>query len=82
MRQCAEVGGAAEAVADGSSGYLISSDDDSALAARLKILLSDAEKAKSFGLEGRKIVSEKFSHDTQLAGTLKLYGDLLGGRRS
>ncbi|MBP7375126.1 MAG: glycosyltransferase [Pyrinomonadaceae bacterium] len=77
-----KVGGAAEAIADGASGYLISSDDDVALAARLKGLLSDAEKAESFGLEGRKIVTEKFSQDSRLAETLKLYGDLLDGRKS
>jgi len=71
------VGGASEAIADGVSGYLIASDDDEAMAARILELLDDKTKATSFGAEGRRIVSEKFSADAQLRSTIDLYNSLL-----
>ena len=71
------VGGAAEAIVDGETGYLIPSGDDPALAARLIELLGDGQKTKKFGAEGKRVVSERFSQDAQLTATLKLYKDLL-----
>ena len=71
-----EVGGAAEAIVDGETGYLVSSDDDAAMAARLTELLSDDEKSARFGIEGRRIATEKFSHDTQLKAILSLYANV------
>lgn len=68
------VGGAAEAIVDGETGFLIASDDDKVLAARLAELLSDGERAIKFGSEGRRIVSDKFSAEAQLAATMELYG--------
>ncbi len=67
------VGGASEAIIEGETGFLIVSDDDETLANRLIELLSDTEKAQSFGAKGRKIVEEKFSLNAQLSKTLKLY---------
>ncbi len=71
------VGGAAEAVVDGSSGYLIASEDDETLAAKLIDLLSDEGKANQFGAEGRRIVGDKFSENSQLQNTIQLYNSLL-----
>lgn len=71
------VGGAAEAVVDGSSGYLIPSEDDETLAAKLNDLLSDEGKANQFGAEGRRIVVKKFSENSQLQNTIQLYNSLL-----
>ncbi len=71
------VGGAAEAIVDGETGFLVSSDDDAALTKRLIELLSDEEKSVKFGDEGKRIVTEKFSQNAQLAATLKLYNEVL-----
>ena len=71
------VGGAAEAIVDGETGYLIPSGDDPALAAKLIELLGDGHKAARFGAEGKRVVTERFSQSAQLTATLKLYDDLL-----
>jgi glycosyltransferase involved in cell wall biosynthesis len=72
-----EVGGAAEAVVEGETGFLVASDDDERMAAGIVELLRDPEKAKTFGARGRRIVEEKFSLAAQLEKTLALYD---GGR--
>ena len=71
------VGGAAEAIVDGETGYLIPSGDDPALAARLIELLENGQKAETFGTEGKRVVTERFSQNAQLTATLKLYDELL-----
>lgn len=68
-----DVGGAREAIAEGESGFLVKSDDDKAMAQNLIELLKNENKAKEFGLKGRKIVEEKFSTAAQLEKTLELY---------
>lgn len=72
-----DVGGAAECVAAGETGYLVAPDDDEAMSARLTGLLDDRELAKRAGAAGRAIVSEKFSARTQLAKTIAVYSKLL-----
>lgn len=71
------VGGAAEAVEDGKTGYLVPSDDADAMAAKVIDLLAEKEKAMVFGAAGRKIVSENFSQESQLRKTLDLYRSVL-----
>ncbi|HEX8639459.1 MAG TPA: glycosyltransferase [Pyrinomonadaceae bacterium] len=67
------VGGAAEAVVENETGFLIESDDDETLAIRLIELLENETKAENFGAAARKIAAEKFSLDAQLNKTLELY---------
>lgn len=71
------VGGAAESVAEGETGFLVVSDDDAAMAERLIELLDDDEKALRFGKAGKDVVAAKFSQSTQLANTRDLYNSLL-----
>lgn len=71
------VGGAAEAIVDGESGYLVASDDDSALAARLIELLNDADMARRVGEKGREIVGAKFSTEANLISTTRIYKGLI-----
>ncbi len=71
------VGGAAEVIEDGVNGYLVESDDDTALADQLINLLTDETKARSFGLAGRRVAKERFSDEIQLEKTLGLYRSLL-----
>ncbi|MDQ3132072.1 MAG: glycosyltransferase [Acidobacteriota bacterium] len=69
-----EVGGAAEAIIENETGFLIKSDDDEAMANRLTELLENEEKAVRFGEKAKRIVKEKFSMRNQLDKTLELYG--------
>lgn len=75
-----KVGGASEVIVENETGFLVESDDDSALAEKLIWLLENPDKNIEFGKKGRKIVEEKFSLDTQLNQTLELYQKLLDGR--
>lgn len=75
-----KVGGANEVIVENETGFLVESDDDSALAEKLIWLLENPDKNLEFGKKGRKIVEEKFSLDTQLNQTLELYQKLLDGR--
>lgn len=67
------VGGAAEAVIEGETGYLVASDDHEAMAGRLIELLGDEERAERMGTAGKKRAEEKFSLSAQLSKTLELY---------
>jgi len=71
------VGGAAEAVIEGETGFLVDSDDDAAMAEKLLTLLKNREMAERFGNQGRRVVEEKFSVTTQLGKTLDLYDAVL-----
>jgi glycosyltransferase involved in cell wall biosynthesis len=72
-----KVGGAAEAVIDGETGYLVASDDDKSMAAYLIELLQNDKKSTEMGSEGREIIEEKFSAVFQISQTLELYQDRL-----
>ena len=77
------VGGAAEAIRDGETGFLVPAGNDELMASRLITLLSDPEKAREMGVAGRRIVEQQFSCGAQLARTEDLYQRLLAtnGRR-
>ncbi|MFL6375639.1 MAG: glycosyltransferase, partial [Pyrinomonadaceae bacterium] len=72
-----EVGGAAEAVVEDETGYLVPSDDHERMAERLIELLRDDEKAAKFGAAARERVGTEFSTTRQLEKTLDLYKRLL-----
>jgi len=68
-----DVGGAREAVVDGVTGYLVPSNDHSAMAARIVFLLQNRDAAREMGERGRKITGARFSCEAQLANTEELY---------
>ncbi len=71
------VGGAAEAVIDGVTGYLVDSDDDTAMASRLIELLNDTDESVRMGQAGRRLVEAKFSLSSRLERTIDLYNSIL-----
>jgi glycosyltransferase involved in cell wall biosynthesis len=71
------VGGAEEAVDEGETGFLVSSNDHIAMAARLIELLQNNLKAERFGAQGRQKVEREFSLERQLQKTNALYERLL-----
>ena len=76
-----DVGGAREAVTEGETGYLVSSGDDRAMAARIVSLLTEPERARAMGERGRQTIELKFSCEAQLKNTLSLYDELLSRTR-
>jgi len=71
------VGGASEAIVENSTGYLVPSDDDKAMAERVTRLLNDGPLACEMGRCGRERVIQFFSDQAQLKNTSALYDRLL-----
>ncbi|MCM3902352.1 MAG: glycosyltransferase [Pyrinomonadaceae bacterium] len=76
-----DVGGAAEAIVPGETGYLVASGDDEQMAERIISLLRDPERSRRMGAQGRERVLEKFSDRAQLKNTTVMYETLLGRKR-
>ena len=74
------VGGAAEAVRDGWTGFVVPPRDADAMAARILHLLNRPEEARAMGARGPGIAWDQFSCAAQLAAVEQLY-DLLLARR-
>jgi glycosyltransferase involved in cell wall biosynthesis len=72
-----DVGGNAEAVKDGISGFLVPSNDPDALSVAILKLLSDPSQARAMGAEGRKLAAERFTVDVMMNRTARAYRDLL-----
>jgi glycosyltransferase involved in cell wall biosynthesis len=71
------VGGAPEVIIEGETGFIVSPDDERAMADRIISLLNDPKRASAMGLKGRAIVDQGFSCDAQLKRTEVLYEQLL-----
>lgn len=76
------VGGNAEAVVEGHSGYLVESEDDNSAAERILILLRNPVAAKKMGEAGRKSVEERFTSELMIKQLVKQYDRLLALRRN
>ena len=71
------VGGASEAIVGGETGYLVEAGDDRAMAERIISLLQDSERRTQMGLNGRRVVEERFSCESRLSNTSRLYQRML-----
>lgn len=71
-----DVGGVAEAVQDGQSGYLVIPGDVQDLRAKLALLLRDPQLRRSMGQAGRKLLQEKFTLERMVEETKALYQTL------
>jgi glycosyltransferase involved in cell wall biosynthesis len=74
------IGGIPEAVAHNRSGLLVPPKDCPALGAAIARLATDSAERNAMGVEGQKIVSQKFRHDRMIAQIEALYETLLDGR--
>lgn len=72
-----DVGGASEAIVEGSTGHLVRACDDQTMAERIVSLLRDPERRTAMGQNGRHLVEERFSCDKRLSNTSTLYQRLL-----
>ncbi len=71
------VGGAAETIVEGVTGFIVSPNDDAAMAKHLINLLSDETAAKKMGDSGKITAIECFSLSSQRSKILELYKDCL-----
>ncbi len=72
-----DVGGNAEAVKDGVTGFIVPSEDVAALSNAIIGLLSDPAKAKEMGSAGRERVLERFTIDAMMHQITRVYTSLL-----
>jgi glycosyltransferase involved in cell wall biosynthesis len=66
-------GGTNEIVIDGITGFLVKKRDPSDLAKKVLLLLNNPDIASKFGIEGEKIVLDKFNLGKMLSNYLHLY---------
>ena len=71
------VGGTAEIVVDGETGYLVDRGDTPALADAIVRLASDREAAAALGLAGRRRAEVLFSQESFLAGYREVLEEVL-----
>jgi glycosyltransferase involved in cell wall biosynthesis len=71
------VGGNAEAVKDGVSGFVVPSDDPAALSAAITRLLSDPSLAKAMGEAGKDLVAQNFTAEAMMNRITATYRNLL-----
>jgi glycosyltransferase involved in cell wall biosynthesis len=72
-----DVGGNAEAVKDGITGFLVAPEDLGALSAAILRLLADPIQAKAMGAAGRGLVAEKFTTEAMMSQIAGAYRNLL-----
>src|SRR5208282_2041176 len=60
------VGGNAEALSDGESGFIVDSDNPQAMAERILILLRDPELRRRMGQRGKETVESRFSAQSMI----------------
>lgn len=72
-----DVGGNAEAVENGVSGFIIPSDDPAALSEAITRLLSNPSQAQAMGKAGRNLVIEKFTTKAMMDKISAAYQKLL-----
>ena len=75
------VGGLPEVIEHGASGFLVPPRDPPALADAIIAALSDPSLRGAFGARGRAIVRERFSAESMVAATARLYTDLATEKR-
>jgi glycogen(starch) synthase len=70
----ADIGGLAEILQDGVSGFLVPPDDPERLATTLTTLLESPELRTAIGTAGRRAFEERFTVDRMSAGAEAFYG--------
>jgi glycosyltransferase involved in cell wall biosynthesis len=74
---CSRIGGIAEIVRDGETGFLVDPGDVAALHDRIALLLSDTRLARRMGANARDVVLERFTWDACARRCVAAYRDLI-----
>lgn len=72
-----DVGGNAEAVKNGVTGFIVPSDDPHALAAAIIRLLADPAQAAQLGRAGKAFTAQEFTQEVMMNRTTQVYDRLL-----
>jgi len=75
-----KVGGIPDQIVDGYNGFLVQPKNSSEIAEKIMWLIDNPEEAKRMGLNGRKIVEEKFDINKRIEKIISLYRELLSDR--
>jgi glycosyltransferase involved in cell wall biosynthesis len=76
------VGGVAEAVEDGNTGYVVPQGDTDTVRDRIERLLASPALRVELGTNGRRRYEQHFTLDRLVAKTLSVYQNVLAGRSS
>lgn len=76
-----DVGGAAEAIEEGVTGYSVPRGDLNILRDRIKLLIADAKLRKKMGQAGRKRYEEFFTFDQMFEKNYRIYEEVLTERK-
>lgn len=71
----ADVGGTSELVLDGETGFLVSPRNASRLVSALQKTVSDPERARKMGEQGRRRILNSFSQKTMLGRVREIYAE-------
>jgi glycosyltransferase involved in cell wall biosynthesis len=74
------VGGNAEALEEGHSGYLVASEDADAMADRILRFLRDPDLALRMGITAREAVTKRFSINVMMNRLMGIYDELLAAK--
>lgn len=72
-----DVGGNADAVADGKTGYLVKSGSEAALKEKLVLMLNDSALRARMGRDARLIADQKFTDTAMIMSYLKVIKEVL-----
>lgn len=72
-----DVGGVAEAVQPGKTGFLVPADDGQVLAARLELLIKDRQLRQALGSAGRRSYDENFHFELMFDHTMDVYKSII-----
>jgi glycosyltransferase involved in cell wall biosynthesis len=70
------VGGIPEVVEDGKTGFLVSAGDENALAAKLRWILENPDKAHEIGERGREFATRLFCTEAYIEGYRCIFATL------
>jgi glycosyltransferase involved in cell wall biosynthesis len=71
------VGGSAEIIKNGKTGFLVPTRDEKSLANSIRLLLKNTNMRQEFGNRGKEFISKNFSLDRMVKDTEKLYEELI-----
>jgi glycosyltransferase involved in cell wall biosynthesis len=71
-----KVGGIPDQIVDGYNGFLVQPRDPGEIAEKILLLLNDPKEARRIGMNGRRIVEEKFDANKRTDKIIQLYSSL------
>ena len=74
---CTNVGGVSSIVENNKTGYLVSSNDPSALASKILKLYKSEEERNHIGKAGKKIALIRHNHNSIISSLINTYNDII-----